>query len=293
MKPHSFWRLVTAFCHDPYEIIVLAGFLKVLHPLDCDSIKLPKTMTNAQLSLLALNVNPYALYALQNFTLDPECIEPFLRAVGTPPFKFGNLGEYVSMDFLKNFWKLAPFYESVNIIAILLKNPSVNALFDIINAKFPEGYSTPNEGLTFLSQLAFENENLNSSTIPTNKVFIEISHKDIKKIKENLDKEEIKIRKLAKVLKLYIKEKDEHFETPLTLPLVAKAIYNFLENSNNQKAKSIDATKSDIKGLFELGKKGANSQETEKFQKSTLKKLENILKSEDFLLFACDNSVTN
>lgn len=58
IKPHNFWDICLMFLHNPNFLLCPAYYLQELYLLNCNSIRLPKTLTNLQLFLLALNTNP-------------------------------------------------------------------------------------------------------------------------------------------------------------------------------------------------------------------------------------------
>lgn len=211
------------FLHNPNFLLAPAYYLQELYPLNCNSISFPETFTNLQLFLLALNTNPNACNALQNFTLEEKYIHLFC----SPGDQYLDLGrkEYVNTEALKKAFMLRPFQGGVNVLQILLKNPSVYPLFDIINAKFPEKRSTPREGLGFLLKLVSD-ENSESFS---NKPHILISSDNIRRLlkQENKDLNTVqKLQLFADKLYRYLKEFDPKLLKSCSCPIVAEVIKN-------------------------------------------------------------------
>lgn len=289
IKPHIFWCICTLFLNDPDALVCPAYFLHELYPLNCNSIRLPETLTNLQLFLLALNTNPNAINALQHFTLEEKYIGDYCSSGD----QFLDLNmfcrdPYVNIKALKESFALQPFQGGVDVLEILLKNPRVNALFDIIMAKFPEDSSTPREGLGFLLELVSDED----SELFSNKPYILISSDDIRKLLKRQNNKVNAERKLAKLLQQYIQKNNTNFKAELTIPLVADALRDFLEGAENERKSRLEKIKEDIKGIFAPGTSGRDSIEKEKYKKESLKKLDELLRSPEFLRFICDNFVT-
>lgn len=298
IEPHNFWCICLSFLNDPNYLVCPASFLHELYPLNCDDIELPITLTNLQLFLLALNTNPYVINALQHFTLEEKYIGDYCSSGDQfLDLKMFGRDPYVNIKALKESFALQPFQDGVNVLQILSKNPRVNALFDIIMAKFPEGDSKPNEGLRLLLKLALKNENSESSDKPSNKPLIIISSDDIRKLLKRQNNKVSTERKLAKLLQQYIQKNNTNFKAELTIPLVADALCDFLEESElegseNERKSRLEKIKKDIKGIFAPGTSGRDSIEKEKYKKESLKKLDELLRSREFFKFICDNFVT-
>lgn len=175
---------------------------------------------------MALNTNPNVINALQHFTLEEKYIGDYC----SPGNQFLNLNmfgrdSYVNIKALKESFALQPFQGGVNVLEILLKNPRVNALFDIIMAKFPENRSTPREGLGFLLKLVSDED----SEPFSNKPYILISSDNIRRLlkQENKDlKTEQKLQLFADKLYRYLKEFDPELLKSCSCPIVAEVIKN-------------------------------------------------------------------
>lgn len=183
-------------------------------------------MTNLQLFLLALNTNSNACNALQNFTLEEKYIHLFCSP-GDQYLDLRIFGgkEYVNTEALKESFALQPFQGGVNVLEILLKNPSIYALFDIINAKFPEDSSTPREGLGFLLELVSDED----SEPFSNKPYILISPENIRRLLNQVNKSqntEQKLQLFADKLYRYLKEFDPELLKSCSCPIVAEVIKN-------------------------------------------------------------------
>lgn len=289
IEAHNFWYICLIFLHNPNFLLCPAYYLQELHPLNCNAISFPETFTNLQLFLLALNTDPYACNSLQSFTLEEKYIHLFCSQ-GDQFLDLNMFGRdpYVNIKALKESFALQPFQGGVDVLEILLKNPRVNALFDIIMAKFPEDSSTPREGLGFLLELVSDED----SEPFSNKPYILISSDDIRKLLKRQNNKVNAERKLAKLLQQYIQKNNTNFKAELTIPLVADALRDFLEGAENERKSRLEKIKEDIKGIFAPGTSGRDSIEKEKYKKESLKKLDELLRSPEFLRFICDNFVT-
>ncbi len=226
IEAHNFWYICLMFLHNPNFLLAPAYYLQELYPLNCNSISFPETFTNLQLFLLALNTNPNACNALQNFTLEGKYIHLFCSP-GDQYLDLGIFGrkEYVNTETLKEAFRLQPFQGGVNVLQILLKNPSVYALFDIIMAKFPEDRSTPREGLGFLLELVSDED----SELFSSKPYILISSANIRR----LLKQENEVLNTAQKLQLfsdklyrYLKVFEPELLKSCSCPIVAEVIKN-------------------------------------------------------------------
>jgi len=265
------------FLHNPNFLLCPAYYLQELYPLNCNSISFPETFTTLQLFLLALNTDPYACNAIQSLTLEEKYIHLFCSH-GDQYLDLRIFGrkEYINTETLKESFALQPFQGGVNILQILLKNPRVNALSDIITAKFPEGYSKPNKGLGFLLELVSDED----SEPFSNKPHILISSDDIRKLLKQENKDLTSAQKLQlftdKIYR-YLKEFEPQLLEKCSVPVIANVI-----NENFKLNLTVDTIQTYLSKL-------KISQSGEKFtqnkDQNTREKLSKIIHSLDFNIF--------